>query len=191
MEKNSQLSKGFTLIELIVVILIIAGLLALAFVNFVEFRKRGRDGQRKADLARIQSALEEYISLARSYPFATDVLDRDGIPYPAPTPADTICSPKTYSSCPNPNERKFMDTGQAITYLDSVPTDPLGVDPAVYNQGVYYYSSDGETYTLVACLENVNELGPLVSGSCTNHEAQPCDAGSLCTSLKYYTVRQP
>lgn len=51
---------GFTLIELVVVMAIIATLTALASFNFGQARTRARDVQRKSELKQIQNALELY-----------------------------------------------------------------------------------------------------------------------------------
>lgn len=89
--------KGFTLIELLVSISIIAILTSLLMVNFVGARQRGRDGQRKANLYQIQSALELYRSDIGSYPLTADV-----------------------PACSNP-----LQSG-AVAYMKKIPCDPTG-----------------------------------------------------------------
>lgn len=64
---------GFTLIELLVSISIIAILTALLTANFIGARQRGRDGQRKANLYQIQSALELYRSDNGDYPLTASM----------------------------------------------------------------------------------------------------------------------
>lgn len=59
MTKNKT-QKGFTLIEILVVIGIIGVLTGLVTVNLQDARSRARDTQRKADLKAIQEALELY-----------------------------------------------------------------------------------------------------------------------------------
>lgn len=63
-------NKGFTLIELVVVIAIIATLTALATFNFNQARVRARDIQRKSEIRQIQNALELYKNdqMPQSYP---------------------------------------------------------------------------------------------------------------------------
>lgn len=63
-------NKGFTLIELVVVMAIIATLTALAAFNFGQARARARDVQRKSELKSIQNALELYKNdqFPQSYP---------------------------------------------------------------------------------------------------------------------------
>lgn len=55
-----KLKTGFTLIELLVVISIIGILATLLIANLSGVRSRGRDAQRKSDVAQIQRALELY-----------------------------------------------------------------------------------------------------------------------------------
>ena len=61
--------KGFTLIELIVSITIIAVLTAVGVVSYSGANKRARDSRRMADLEKIRIALELYRqSVGTSYP---------------------------------------------------------------------------------------------------------------------------
>lgn len=47
----------------------------------------------------------------------------------------------------------FTDGGNpAVTYMQKIPCDPLNTE-----QHIYTYSSDGNTYSLYACLENIND----------------------------------
>jgi general secretion pathway protein G len=68
MMKILGLKKGFTLVELLIVVAIIGILSTLLMANFIGVRQRARDAQRKADLRQIQSALELYRSDLGSYP---------------------------------------------------------------------------------------------------------------------------
>lgn len=70
MNKNNH-HKGFTLIELMVTMGIIAVLAGMAVFNFNQSRVRARDVQRKSDLSQLQKALEVYKNDNRSYPLAT------------------------------------------------------------------------------------------------------------------------
>lgn len=54
--------KGFTLLELLVVIGIIGVMMALATVAYSTTQRSGRDSRRKQDLIAIQNALEQYYS---------------------------------------------------------------------------------------------------------------------------------
>ncbi|MCL4353497.1 prepilin-type N-terminal cleavage/methylation domain-containing protein [Patescibacteria group bacterium] len=132
---------GFTLIELLIVVAIISILAALLMANFIAVRQRARDAQRKADLRQMQSAAEMYRSDYGSYPTA--------IPN---------CSPSNCSQqgCSPPSLMDASCTKQ--TYMARVPQDPAG--SGYWNGGYYWYTSNGSTYTLGACLENTNDGDP-------------------------------
>ncbi len=105
---------GFTLVELLVSISIIAILTALLTANFVGARQRGRDGQRKANAYNLQSALELYRSDKGTYPLTgTMGLNTCGAPFRS-------------------------DTG--TTYLQKLPCDPSTGSPYSYvsTDGVTY-----------------------------------------------------
>lgn len=57
-----KILKGFTLLELLIVIGIIGVLVALATVSYSSAQKSGRDSKRKQDMVAIQNALEQYYS---------------------------------------------------------------------------------------------------------------------------------
>lgn len=61
-------NKGFTLIELMVVLSIMGILMALSLVSYQGARKSARDGRRKADLEQVRSALEMRRADCGSYP---------------------------------------------------------------------------------------------------------------------------
>ena len=65
MKKNKN---GFSLVELLVVISIIAVLSAVLMVNFVGTRERSRDSQKVQDLNAIKSALRMYFNDYQYYP---------------------------------------------------------------------------------------------------------------------------
>ena len=67
--ENDRISKrGFTLIEILIVVAIIGLLASVVLVGLGSFRTRGRDARRIADLRETQNALELYYTKNQRYP---------------------------------------------------------------------------------------------------------------------------
>jgi len=70
--QSSSTAKGFTIIELVVVIAIIAVLSGIVVMNLTSMMAKARDAKRLSDMAQIQKALEMYKSDHGSYPANAD-----------------------------------------------------------------------------------------------------------------------
>ncbi len=93
-------NKGFTLVELLVVMTIVAILAGLALTSYQGARKNARDGKRKADLEQIRSALEMCYADEGSYPTSIYAsVSCGGQTYLSSTPKDPITDAK-YSYLP-------------------------------------------------------------------------------------------
>jgi len=97
-----KFKRGFTLLELLVVISIIVILITMGLSSYSTAQKKGRDAKRKSDIKEIQGALEQYYSVC-------------GYTYPVPT--------GFYSSiiCTTP--------GVSIAIMPTVYSDPRGITP--------------------------------------------------------------
>lgn len=132
MRKNNQ--KGFTIIELLVVIVIIGILVALALPQLFAAQARGRDTERKNDLKNIQTQLETYFNdngayVATSGDAATVLAGVDGLELTA----DDLTGPRdndvyTYTTA---------DSGQTYTLSTTLENDN---DPDATN-GAYSIDS--------------------------------------------------
>src|SRR3990167_5250220 len=70
---NKLQKNGFTLMELLVVISIIAILISIGLTSFSTAQKKARDSKRKSDIKEVQNALEQYYSVCGSlYPTGVD-----------------------------------------------------------------------------------------------------------------------
>lgn len=103
-----QKQKGFTLVELLIVIVVIAILAAISIVAYNGIQERGRDSQRKSDVAVIQKALEMYHLDNGGYPACS------ATPY---RPGDTRGSCYTTSS--------GLISALVPKYINSLPVDPI------------------------------------------------------------------
>ncbi len=107
------MKKGFTLLELTVVIAILGVLSALITGNFITSLKKGRDARRKADLEQIQRALEMYYEDKKTYPTFS-------FPF-----GNKLCETETCAS------------GEKV-YMQKVPNDPSGFSYGYNSDGTYY-----------------------------------------------------
>ena len=69
------MKRGFTFIEILVVLTIIAVLTAVGATNFRVANQKARDGRRQADLEQIRAALELYRSDEAGYPVIDIIAD--------------------------------------------------------------------------------------------------------------------
>lgn len=149
--------KGFSLIELLIVIAIMAILGSLALSAFSTARKQARDAQRKSDMTQYKTALESYYATYSSYPNSG-------------TPAAIIVS--------NGNTGIF-DTGSvfAQTYMGGSVLQ--GVNAA--DGYVYKYYSDGLSYKLWGKVEFGNYFEICANGRNGFVTAEP--GGSVTCDL--------
>lgn len=126
-------SRGFTLLELIVTISIIAIISAAGLNSFTGAQRRGRDAKRQSDLGQYRIALENYATV------------NSGV-YP-------VSSVSPGSKASSPASGIFINSGGVLAnYLTGFPTDPKPGLGAAYD---YFYKTDatGLDWVLQACME--------------------------------------
>lgn len=92
----SDLSKGFTLLEMLVVIGLIAMLAAVGSISYSTAQKKARDARRQTDVRAIQNAMEQYYSVC-------------GYQYPTTLGTNITCT----------------TVNPTINIMPTVPVDPL------------------------------------------------------------------
>lgn len=74
-----QNAKGFTLIELMIVVVIIGLLAAVAIPNFISMQDRSREGSVKTNMHTVQLAIEDFaVTNGGVYPVEPDDADVEG-----------------------------------------------------------------------------------------------------------------
>ncbi len=104
--------KGFTFVELIVVITIMIVITALGIVSFTGINKRSRDSRRISDLKKVSIALELYRQEVGYYPADPATLETD---YIDGVPTD----PKSFSYY-------YVRGGTTYTYTYDAQMEDLG-----------------------------------------------------------------
>jgi len=138
--KTKQRKSGFTLVELLVVVAIIALLVTAIVASFENAKAKARDAERVSEINSINTALGFYHNDYNMYPIYEGYI----------TGSDTL-----------------SEALKATGYINTIPTDPTDRDStecgALSGYHYYYQSTDGKEYILGFCLET-NSLHGRVKG---------------------------
>ena len=156
--KLSKKRGGFTLIEILVVMVIIGILSTIGMGALTSSQIKSRDAKRKADLRHISEALEAYYNDVGSYPagadaitFNTDLVAGDG----------------------------FIHSAGTI-YMVNLPIDPGKVN----TNYIYYTDANGTFFQLYALLENTEDRDVPESGG-TPQTYQNTDCGGSTPNCNF------
>jgi len=140
-QRKNWVQAGFTFIEMLTVTVLIAVMVSIAVVSYVNASKSTRDSRRKQDLAQMQFALEAYKQTYGEYP--------DKGPG---------CSGWAYPGCQSSGD---WIVGLVPDYIVSLPLDPKqtgGGNMPDANEYSYNYQKMSDTsFYLLAKLENKND----------------------------------
>ena len=131
---NKKHKKGFTLIEVLVVVSIIGILASIMLVGLGGFRAKGRDARRIADLRQVQNVLELYFSKCGYYPGGA-----------------------TLGVCNTTNPASWADLKSSLVSAN-IGVTAIANDPLAPAQN-YVYGPAGaspQNYVLQAALEDTN-----------------------------------
>lgn len=116
--------KGFTIIELLIVIAIIAILALLVLNNFQGAQAKARDQQRTTDINNIHGKLEEFYNENNYYPHNLDIADFPGMdegalkdPTGSQAPSVTIVADRAAAEAAGTNPAGDSATTASYAYL--------------------------------------------------------------------------
>ena len=122
---------GFTIVELLIVIVVIGILAAIVIVAFNGVQNRAKDSERSSELASIQKALELYY------------IDNGGYPTCAGAPGTNLApfalSANTVAYC--------LQDDLVPEYIPSLPTDPTDTGSYIYRYAAGYKKIGTTSYT--------------------------------------------
>ena len=157
---------GFTLIEILIVISIIAILISAASFNYTSARQRSRDAIRKKDLQALKSALLLYWQDQKKFPgevgrtYASDGTNQ-WIPQP---PGSPLLTPE---------------------YIKALPQDPIQTNPPIgdcsskLNVYCYVLAEDDQNFVLWAQLENKKDNEALDKPGATCNKTRPDETANF------------
>ncbi len=131
-------NKGFTLIEMLVVVAVIGLLASLILVGLSSFRTRGRDTRRVADTKEVQNGLELYYMKNGRYPTASSWQDL---------------------------ETALVNAGIGVNKIPQDPNYSSSNPEATYRYGV---SDDGQHYVIGVKIEDEDANSSLLDSDIDN-----------------------
>ncbi|MDB5186864.1 MAG: Type secretion system protein [Candidatus Saccharibacteria bacterium] len=158
---TKQTQKGFTIVELLIVIVVIGILAAITIVAFNGVQDRSNDARRQSDIKNVHTIVEKYAADNGSYPSTGGL------------------------SIVRSDDNCFAGTSQADWVPNVVETLPQSVpNPSKGRSGqggCYLYSSDGTSYVISAW--NMKSAGPNAS---TMYRRLGFREASLLNANAYY-----
>lgn len=123
--------RGFTLIEMLIVVAIIAILASIVIVGVAPAQQSGRDARRVSDLQNIRNGLQLYYNKCGFYP------------------GSSSCAAGSAGSNWTAFRQTLVDSNIGISSLSGIPADPSS-----NRSYAYAYSANNTGYLLAASLEN-------------------------------------
>lgn len=134
-----RLNKGFTIVELLIVIVVIGILAAITVVSYNGISDRATDARIQNDIRQVYGLIEAYAAQNGSYPATSS------------TPGD-LSNVFTDSNCQLATDSNGARTAQWVPGItERLPQNPgLSGRGVTKNGGCYTYGSDGANYILSA-----------------------------------------
>lgn len=132
-----QSTRGFTIVELLIVIVVIGILAAIVIVAYNGIQQKAHNARRQSDIKLVQKYIEAYNALYGAYPATTS----------NPSSNWKTIDVRTDDNCFNGSSQPDWIPGITETLPQSDPNYGTGVDGIV---GCYLYASNGVEYVLSA-----------------------------------------
>ena len=137
---------GFTIVELLVVIVVISILAGIAYFNGQGFIQRGADSAAKGDISKIGSALQSYYNKNGEFPI------------PSPNPLNSATTPTAITFLSNNlNNTQLSQSQEEIDYY--------GISTNAANSGNYCIHIKNNQYSTIDYYISTKNTIP-VSGDC-------------------------
>ena len=151
---------GFTIVELLIVIVVIAILAAISIVAYNGIQARAKDGERLSEIRSIEKALALYYADEGTYPTCSNA------PF-VPGGLRSACTAVTIAPSLVPK------------YISSFPTDPINTSPSQYWYGIGYKKTGDLTYAGVATAD-------YITGAKLEAQGCPCHAAFVVPNVLNY-----
>jgi prepilin-type N-terminal cleavage/methylation domain-containing protein len=181
-EKRNQ---GFTLIEILIVVAIIAILASVVLVGLGPTQAAGRDARRVSDLAEVQNGLQLFYGACGYYPGRSWGNVGCDAGYADPGGEGSFAAGlNAYSAMSNVLMWASNGSLSIGLGINAVPQDPLSHGNYAYE----YSTAVRDSYTLGAQLENVDHsaMQSSIQGDAVNDLVGP--GGSACGSNGFYCI---
>ncbi|MBI4085659.1 MAG: type II secretion system protein [Candidatus Liptonbacteria bacterium] len=156
MDEQKNLMRGFTLIEILIVVAIIAVLASAVLVGLGPVQRQGRDARRISDLRQVQTGLELYYTKCGYYPGGEE--------------------PEMFCTGDNTVQPDSWDALTLALINSGIGIKQIPNDPTASRDYFYWVSFNGDSYVLGATFEDPNN-------SALQNSA--VDAAPFCTESTY------
>ena len=158
MGRQAAARRGFTIVELLIVIVVIAILAAIAISSYGNVQRRARDAQRMSDVSVMRKALDLYRIDNGAYP--------PSVPNPGNSTWEYSKDPGFLSSLGQyTSARTFKDPGSGAYYYKT------------FSAGAYGCPSSQGPYYVIKVDDMEAQLAKVVD------DGGQCPSGTLCASL--------